>query len=100
MKKLIIGFWLIAITMIANATVSVVPTSVTIPNGGGQDTLIVTSSGTWTAVADSSWVTIISGSSGSGNGKVIYTMATNNRISNGARYAHITTTPDLSACNA
>jgi len=93
MKKIILSLGLIAVCLLANATLSVLPTSVTLNSSGGNDTLIVTSSGAWTAVADSSWMNIVSGNSGSGNGIIVYSMATNNRISNGARYAHITVTP-------
>lgn len=60
---------------------------------GKIDTLVVTSNVSWTTTKDSSWVTIISGSSGNGNGTIIYSVSANNNVALLARVAHITVTP-------
>jgi YD repeat-containing protein len=47
------------------------------PGGTGTTTLTADASCAWTASTDESWITITSGSSGSGNGSVGYTVAPN-----------------------
>ena len=42
-----------------------------------SESFSVASSGSWTATASASWITIASGASGSGNGKVTYSLAEN-----------------------
>ena len=93
MKKIILVLVLVASFGISKATLSVSPTSASLKSAGSQDTLVITSNVAWTAVVDSSWVTIISGSSGTGNSIVVYTIQPNNRIALMQRVAHITITP-------
>src|SRR5262249_3676573 len=49
------------------------------PSGGGTGSIAVTAAAgcSWTAASNASWITITSGSSGSGNGTVGYSVATN-----------------------
>jgi phage tail protein X len=58
---------------------TVTPTSRSIPAGGGSSTFSVTTNATceWTAVSQSSWITVTSGSSDTGNGTVGFTVAAN-----------------------
>jgi hypothetical protein len=93
MKRIILITVLVACFTLANATLSVSPTSKTIPSAGKIDTLTVTANVTWTATVDSSWITIISGSAGSNNGIIIYSVNQNNNVALLARVAHITVTP-------
>ena len=55
------------------------PTSLSYSASGGSGAVnVTTASGcTWTATSNNSWITITSGSSGSGNGTVNYTVAAN-----------------------
>ncbi|KJU86331.1 FG-GAP repeat-containing protein [Candidatus Magnetobacterium bavaricum] len=61
----------------STCTVAISPMSMTYPSsgGGGNVNVTVASSCTWTASTADSWVTINSGSSGTGNGVVDYTVA-------------------------
>jgi hypothetical protein len=93
MKKIILLTVLIASFALANATLTVSPTSRIIASGNKIDTLTVTANVTWTATVDSSFITIISGSSGSNNGIIIYSISQNNNVATGPRIAHITVTP-------
>ena len=54
--------------------------SQTFPSTGGTDSFDVTTSTgcPWTAASNAAWITITSGSSGSGNGKVSYSVAASN----------------------
>ena len=59
---------------------TVAPTSVPISVAGGSGTPVsVTTSSTctWTAISNASWVTIVTGASGSGNGSVTYSIQPN-----------------------
>lgn len=60
-------------------TYSISPTSASYAAAGGSGTVAVTAGGgcAWTAASNASWITITSGSSGSGNGSVAYTVAAN-----------------------
>ncbi len=64
-------------------TYSISPTSQSFGPSGGTGSVTVTSpSGcNWTAVSNASWITISSGSSGSGNGSVGYTVLVNSTTS-------------------
>lgn len=95
MKKIITLIILIAGFTLANsATISVTPSSpATLASSPSQDTLNVTSNGDWTATSNQSWCVIISGSSGSGNGRIIYTVTGNSTAANSYRVAQITATP-------
>lgn len=57
----------------------ITPGSQDILAGGGNGSVTVTTGNgcSWTATSDSSWVSITSGSSGSGNGTVVYSVASN-----------------------
>ncbi|MBF0609290.1 MAG: VCBS repeat-containing protein [Magnetococcales bacterium] len=61
-------------------TVSVNPTNMSFSLSGGSGSFNVTAASgcTWTAATSDTWVTITSGVSGTGNGTVAYTVATNN----------------------
>lgn len=64
----------------ASCTLSISPTSNSVPNGGATNaTISVTSPATctWTATSNASWITINSGASGNGNGTVTYSVASN-----------------------
>ncbi len=58
-----------------NNVTNLTPTSFSaIPAGGSRQTIAVNSTTAWTAVSNVTWVTINSGSSGSGNGTIIFTV--------------------------
>lgn len=67
------------ITPAIACTYTVTPTSQSFGAGGGQSTVAVSSGAgcSWTAGANESWLAITSGSSGSGNGTVAYSVAAN-----------------------
>jgi Zn-dependent metalloprotease len=60
-------------------TFSISPTSASVAAGGatGSVTVTATSGCSWTAVSNSSFITITGGSSGTGNGTVTYSVASN-----------------------
>ena len=60
-------------------TYSISPAGVSYPAGGGSGTVTVTTQApcNWTAVSNASFITIISGGSGTGNGTVTYSVAAN-----------------------
>ena len=62
-----------------SCTFSISPTSANYPAGGGNGTVTVTAGAgcNWTAVSNNSFITITSGASGSGNGTVNYSVASN-----------------------
>ena len=73
------GYRTIAYHLEAPCTYSISPTSKSFPVEGGSGSITV-SAGTkcsWTAVSHTSWVTITSGSGGTGNGTVNYSVAAN-----------------------
>jgi hypothetical protein len=63
----------------APCTYSINPTSQSLGPGAGTGTVAVGSAGgcSWTAVSNASWITITSGSTGSGNGTVGFSVAAN-----------------------
>ncbi|HLJ51095.1 MAG TPA: SBBP repeat-containing protein [Bryobacteraceae bacterium] len=64
----------------AAASFTLNPPSATAGSSGGNATVSVTatpSDATWTAASNSAWITILSGASGTGNGTVGYTVASN-----------------------
>jgi hypothetical protein len=63
-----------------NATLSVSPSTLSIPSAGGNSTVAVTSTGAWTVSNTASWLTL-SSSSGNGNSSVTITAAANNSVS-------------------
>jgi predicted RNA-binding protein with TRAM domain len=61
-----------------NCSTTIVPESADIAAGGATGTVVVTSDcAAWTVVSNDSWITVTSGSSGSGNGTVAYSVAVN-----------------------
>jgi hypothetical protein len=61
-------------------TYSIAPTSTSQPIGGGSGSVTVTTSApscAWTAESFNSWITIISGATGTGNGTVTFNVASN-----------------------
>ena len=60
-----------------NCSYTISPTSADFPTAGGTRTISVTAQAgcPWTAVAQQTWITILAGSSGSGNGQVLYAVA-------------------------
>lgn len=73
----------------SGCTTSINPNNASYPINGGSGSVNITATAgcNWTAVSDAGWVNITSGSSGSGNGTVNYTVAAN---SLGARTGIIT----------
>ena len=61
--------------LMAAVTISV--ETKTVQKSGGGGTITVTGTDAWTAVADASWITIKSGASGNGDGKVMFTVGEN-----------------------
>ncbi len=64
----------------AACNVSPASTNASFSAAGGSSNVVITANGTncsWTAVSNSGFITITAGSSGSGNGSVSYTVATN-----------------------
>jgi uncharacterized repeat protein (TIGR01451 family) len=70
------------VTTVNNST-SIAPISQNFVAAGGNGSTAVTSPSacTWTAASNASWITITSGSSGSGNGTVFYSVAANGNVS-------------------
>ena len=62
-----------------NCIYNVNPLSNSVGASGGSETVLVTTTAgcTWTASTTTSWITIVSGASGSGNGSVNYQVAVN-----------------------
>ncbi len=63
----------------STCTYSISPTTQnqTAPGGNGSITVTATAGCAWTAASNVSWITITAGSSGTGNGRVDYTVAAN-----------------------
>ncbi len=59
------------------ATFSILPVNQSFPTGGGSGSVQVSGSGAWSVVNNNAWIHITSGSSGSGNGVVQYTVDAN-----------------------
>ncbi len=68
-------------TLVANflCSSSILPTNASYDAGGGEGTVTVTDAldCVWTATSDASWITILSGTTGSIGGTVSYTVASN-----------------------
>ena len=69
----------VTISQNAPCTYGISPMNDTIDKGGGTRTVSVTTQYgcTWTAMSNASWITITSGSGGTGNGTVSFTVAPN-----------------------
>ena len=63
---------------VSAASLTLNPTSQTVAAGGETRSVAVTTTVAWTAVSDSTWLTITAGASGSNNGTVTYAAAANN----------------------
>jgi hypothetical protein len=63
----------------SGCTYAIDPTSVSVAAGGGTGSVAVTAGAgcAWTAVSNDAWILVTSGSSGSGNGSVGYSVAAN-----------------------
>ncbi len=66
-----------------SCTYSISPTSQSFEASGGSGSVSVTATNgcSWTAVSNASWITVTSGSSGTGNGTVNYSVASNSSTS-------------------
>jgi hypothetical protein len=67
----------LAVTVNRAPTPMISPTDQTFTSSGGTGAVEVTNSCPWTAVSNDSWITVTSGSSGTGNGTVGYSVAAN-----------------------
>jgi hypothetical protein len=68
------------VTQAAACSYAINPTAQTVGAAGGAGSSIAVTTGAgcaWTATSNASWLTIVSGASGSGNGSVGFTVATN-----------------------
>jgi C1A family cysteine protease len=91
------GYWTIAYHQESGCTYSISPTSQSFPAAGGSGTMNVTADNncSWTAVSNASWITITSGSSGTGNGSVQYSVAPNIKKKSRTRTGTITVAGQL-----
>jgi len=72
---------IITVTDSAFGSITLSPSSANIPAGGGPGSITVTASSAgyaWSAASNASWLTITSGTSGAGNGTIVYLAAANN----------------------
>lgn len=91
MKKIaIMLFAAIMATYTALASVTISVSTKTVQKTGGGGTITVSGTGAWTAASDSSWITVKSGASGDGDGKVIFTVTENTTAD--TRIGHINIT--------
>ena len=67
----------VVIETTSSVTVSASPMRDLLASGSGQGSITITSAGTWTAVSDSSWLTILTGATGTGNSSVTYSVTAN-----------------------
>jgi hypothetical protein len=69
----------VSYTVPGSCTYSISPASKTFTQTGGKETVAITTQSTcsWTASSGASWMTLTSGSSGTGNGTVSYTVSAN-----------------------
>ncbi|MBF0317838.1 MAG: DUF1566 domain-containing protein [Nitrospirae bacterium] len=66
-------------TFTKSCSYAISPTNKTFTLSGGSDNVTVTATDgcSWTAVSSADWITVTSGSSGSGDGKVVYSVTAN-----------------------
>ena len=76
-RKIMMIVVVLLASVYAMAAVTISVSAKTVQKSGGGGTITVSGTGAWTAVADSSWITIKSGSSGDGDGKVMFTVGEN-----------------------
>ncbi|MFN7921436.1 MAG: BACON domain-containing carbohydrate-binding protein [Bryobacteraceae bacterium] len=60
-----------------SCTIAVAPTQASAPAAGGPGSFAVTATCSWTAASTASWIQIVSGATGSGNGTVSYAVSPN-----------------------
>ena len=74
-----IGGQILTIVQQAGCTYQLSPTSETMPENGGTGSVSVSAGGgcEWTATSQASWITITSNATGSGNGTIGYSVASN-----------------------
>ncbi|MBF0339084.1 MAG: DUF1566 domain-containing protein [Nitrospirae bacterium] len=77
--KITIAGQVFTVTQSGACNYSITPASRTFTSGGGSDNVTVTAETgcTWSATSNDSWITITSGSSGTGSGGVDYSVAAN-----------------------
>ena len=76
-KKLTMMLVAMCAAMCALASVTISVSAKTVQKSGGGGTITVSGTGAWTAVSDSPWITVKSGASGDGDGKVMFTVGEN-----------------------
>ena len=89
-KKLITMIAAMCAAMCALASVTISVSTKTVQKTGGGGTITVSGTGAWTAVSDASWITVKSGASGDGDGKVMFTVGENTTAD--TRIGHINIT--------
>lgn len=89
-KKLIAMLAAMCAAMCALASVTISVSTKTVQKTGGGGTITVSGTGEWTAVSDSTWITVKSGVSGDGDGKVMFTVGENTTAD--TRIGHINIT--------
>ena len=89
-KKLIAMLAAMCAAMYALAAVTISVSTKTVQKTGGGGTITVSGTGAWTAVSDASWITVKSGASGDGDGKVMFTVGENTTAD--TRIGHINIT--------
>ena len=89
-KKLVAMLVAIFAVTYVMASVTISVSTKTVQKTGGGGTITVSGSGTWTAVSDASWITVKSGASGDGDGKVMFTVGENTTAD--TRIGHINIT--------
>lgn len=89
-KKLITMIAAMCAAMCALASVTISVSTKTVQKTGGGGTITVSGTGEWTAVSDSTWITVKSGASGDGDGKVMFTVGENTTAD--TRIGHISIT--------
>ena len=77
MKKLTMMLTAMCAVMCTLASVTISVSAKTVQKSGGGGTITVSGTGAWTAVSDSPWITVKSGASGDGDGKVMFTVGEN-----------------------
>jgi hypothetical protein len=72
-----VGGQTFTITQTGPCTYAIFPTSALFSSSGNTGAVVVVTSCDWTAVSNDSWITVTSGSSGTGSGTVTYSVAAN-----------------------
>ena len=91
-KKLVTLLSALVCGFCALASVTISVSTKTVQKTGGGGTITVSGTDAWTAVSDSTWITVKSGASGDGDGKVMFTVSENTTAD--TRIGHINITGD------